>query len=171
MKEILFYPSRKKSLITIFISILFSSLAIYFLYSDMPFSRDWWIGFVMLGLFGVGSIIILYTTFINPVPSLILNEQGIFAYKCPFIEWNNVRDIQIKKQKWVTFLCVLPYNASKLIDQEKLGYLKKLNLYLNSMIFGTIIEVRIDDLSITRTDLIELISEYKKNWADTYLKN
>ena len=176
MKEILFYPSRKKNLVTIFISILFASFAIYFLYSEFLFSKGWCIALGFFIFFCALSVTIFYTTFIKPIPFLKLNENGIFAHKCPFIEWNNVRDIKIKNIRTgvvkKVFLCILPYNASKLVNQERLGFFKKLDLSVTQATFGTIVAARIDDLSISsQKDLIELINEFKKNWATKYLKN
>lgn len=175
MKEILFYPSRKKSLVTIFISILFSSLAFYFLYSEMLFSTVWCIALFFLIFFCAVSVTIFYTTLIKPVPFLRLNDNGIFTYKSPFIEWNNVRDIKIKNIRTgivkKVFLCILPYNVSKLVNQEKLSYFKKLRFYMTQATFGTVIAVRIDHLSVSQKDLIELITKFKKNWATKYLKN
>jgi hypothetical protein len=175
MKEILFYPSKNKNLITIFISTLFSSLAFYFLYSEILFSKSWWIALGALIFFCVVSVIILYTKFIKPIPSFKLNENGILAYKCPFVEWNNVRDIKIKNVRTkgirTVYLCVFPYNINKLVDQENLSYLQRLHLFITQSISGTIVAARIDDLSVSQKDLIELINEFKKNWAANYLRS
>lgn len=171
MKEILFYSGKMKKLVTFFISILFSSLAIYFLYSEILFSKNWLIALGCLGFFCAVAVAILYKTFIKPIPSFKLNESGIFAHKCPFIEWNNVRNVQINKKAWAVFLCIFPYNVNKLADREKLSYIKKLKLSITKALFGTIVVVRIDDLSISQNHLIELISEFKKNWADKYLRS
>ena len=171
MKEILFYPSKMKNLITIFILVLFSSPVIYFLYSKILFSKDWCIALGVLAIFGVLLVTIFYTTFVKPTPSLKLNETGIFTQRCPFIEWSNVRNVQVKKKGWATFLCIYPYNVNKLLDREKLSYIKKLKLSLTKAMFGTIIAVKMDNLSISQKDIFELINEFKKNWADKYLRN
>lgn len=171
MKEILFYPNKMKNLVIIFISILFSSLAISFLYKEILFSKNWFIALACLGFFGVLLLVLLYKTFINPIPYFKLNEIGLSANKCPFIEWNNVRNVQIKKKAWAAFLCIFPYNANKLVDKENLSAIKKLKLSIIKAIFGTVIVIRMDDLYISQKDVLDLINEFKKNWADKYLRN
>jgi hypothetical protein len=175
MNEITFYPSQKKTFTAFFIALLFSFLTVYMAYSETFLSKSWCIATSMLAFFGVVALFLLYSMMFKKTPYLILNENGILAHACPFIEWNNVKNIYFKKIKAETYLCIQPYNSDKLIDEEKLSCAKseakKLNLATYQKMFGTAVAISVDHLPIKQAELLDLINKFKSHWAAEYLKN
>lgn len=164
MKEVIFFPSKKKSIINFLICIMFFSMGCFILSFEALFSMKWFIVLAGTIFFGIGSIALII---VKRKPFLILNDAGVSIPRHPLVLWSNIRDFQIKDIKMrganIKFLCFFLYDTTVLNNKEKQRFATKLTSHFNETLLGTPLFVHINSLSTSEEELKTLIHNFKKN--------
>jgi len=165
MKEIVFLPSKKKSIFNFLIFVIFFGIGCCMLAYEPSYSKKWFIALAGTIFFGIGSIILIMA---KRKPFLILNDDGVIIPGYPLVLWSNIRDFQCKDVKAgggtkTKFLCFFLYDTTVLINKEKRTFASKLASHFNEKLLGTPIFVHMSSLSITQEELTALILNFKKN--------
>lgn len=161
MNDVVLYPSKKKLILVFFAALLFFGFGLYFVVTEGVFSKHSWCFLFALILGVIGIIQISYLLFVKCNPRVILNNQGLRAQGCPFITWENVRNVYIKKIKTETYVCIAPYNEQAL-SLDEFGFARKFLLSMNQALIGTMIYIPMTGLSTSQDELLALINEFKQ---------
>lgn len=107
--EVIVYPTRSKTIVTLFGSLMFAVAAVFFLLTPDIFARL--VGGVALVAFGASAIYAGYRLLSN-APVVVFNRDGLFDNASPFaagwMDWAEIERIEPRRTYLTRLICVSP---------------------------------------------------------------
>jgi hypothetical protein len=111
--EIIVYPTRSKTLATVFGSLMFTVAAVFFLLTPDIYARL--VGAGALIAFGASGIYATYRLISN-APVIVMNQDGLFDNASPFavgwMDWSEIERIAPRRTYLARLIGVVPRDVS-----------------------------------------------------------
>ncbi len=114
--ELIIYPTRSKTLVTVFGSLMFAVAAVFFLLTPDVYARL--VGAGALIAFGASGIYATYRLISN-APVVVLNRDGLFDNASPFsvgwMAWSEIERIAPRRTYLARLIGVVPHDPAAVI--------------------------------------------------------